>query len=171
MSPPEPGTRAAAGAHEDRLIHALWLAHRTVAIVLDEELSSLGLTVSQYGMLNRLVVYGPLSTADLARISGVRPQTAAPVVAGLIKADLVRERRHPVHKRVLLRELTDRGRQVWQGADERVAAIEARLRDSLGEHAHHATSRGAWKVARTLNGLPDDTGTAALWPESHAPGP
>lgn len=163
----EPGSET----HEDRLLYAIWVVHRTLLNVLDEELKPLHLTISQYGTLYRLVAHGPMSTADLARTGGLRPQTVAPIVSALLKAGLLQRRRHPVHKRVALIELTDHGRQTWQDADKRVAAIERRLSDTLGQQAHQAMRRDAWKITTALNGLPDEAGAGPLWPVDRAPHP
>jgi DNA-binding MarR family transcriptional regulator len=164
MPPTSPRAGAASNEHENRLEHALWQLSRTMVKVLDDELKPLQLTITQFGTLNRLVVYGPMSTADLARNFGLRPQTVAQAVMALLNAGLVQRRRHPVHKRVLLIELTDAGHRAWEDGDRRVASVEKRIHDSLGERAYQAMYRDAWKIIEAFGGVPDEAGAGPLWP-------
>jgi DNA-binding MarR family transcriptional regulator len=164
MPPTSPGAETASNEHENRLEHALWQLSRTMVKVLDDELRPLQLTITQFGTLNRLVVYGPMSTADLARNFGLRPQTIAQAVTALLDAGIVQRRRHPVHKRVLLIELTDAGRRAWEDGDRRVASVEKRIRDSIGESAYRAMYRDTWKIIEAFGGLLDEDSAGALWP-------
>jgi DNA-binding MarR family transcriptional regulator len=164
MPPTSTGAETAANEHENRLEHALWQLSRTMVKVLDDELGPLRLTITQFGTLNRLVVYGPMSTADLARNFGLRPQTIAQAVTALLDAGFVQRRHHPVHKRVLLIELTDVGRRAWEDGDRRVASVENRIRDSLGERAYRAMHRDTWKIIEAFGGLPDEASAGPLWP-------
>ncbi|MEV0259944.1 MarR family transcriptional regulator [Streptomyces sp. NPDC050617] len=143
-------------AHEERLEYALWQVNRTLLKALDDELKPLCLTMAQFGTLYRLAVYGPMSAADLARDVGMRPQTVAQNVTALLKAGHVHRRRHPVHKRILLVELTEQGRRVWEDADRRAAAVERRIQDALGERRHQSMCRDAWKIVDAFGGLPDE---------------
>ncbi|MFH8982140.1 MarR family winged helix-turn-helix transcriptional regulator [Streptomyces varsoviensis] len=143
-------------AHEGRLEYALWQVNRTLLKALDDELNPLGLTMSQFGTLNRLAVHGPRCTADLARDAGMRPQTVAQSLAPLLKAGHVRRRGHPVHKRVQLIELTDQGRRVWEDADRRAAAVERRIQEALGERCHQTMCRDAWKIVDAFGGTADE---------------
>jgi len=164
MPPTPPHAAAATDEHERRLEYALWQVNRTLTKALDDELKPLQLTVSQFGTLNRLVAYGPMSTADLARNFGLRPQTVAQIVTALHDAGIVQRRHHPVHKRVLLIELTDHGRHTWHDAEHRVAAVEQRMHDTLGERTYQAMRRDAWKIIEAFGGLPDEAAAGPLWP-------
>lgn len=156
--------RAGDDEHAGRLEFMLWQVSRILIRVLDEELHPLGLTISQFGMLNRLSVHGPMSNADLARNFGLRPQTVAQVVTVLVRSDLVERRRHPVHKKVLLNELTAQGKQVWEAADQRVEAVESRLRRALGPRHHSAMFQGAQEILEELGAGLDDSPLGTLWP-------
>ncbi|MEV0277396.1 MarR family transcriptional regulator [Streptomyces sp. NPDC050610] len=153
-----PRVETVSDAHEGRLEYALWQVNRTLLKTLDDELKPLGLTMGQFGALNRLAARGPMSAADLARDAGMRPQTVAQSVTVLLKAGHVHRRRHPVHKRVLLIELTDQGRRVWEDAERRVGAVERRIREALGERCHQDMCRDAWKIVDAFGGLPDEAG-------------
>lgn len=164
MSPTSPHADAITDEHESRLEHALWQVNRTLVKALDDELKPLQLTMSQFSTLNRLVTYGPMSTADLARNFGLRPQSVAQIVTALHDAGIVQRRRHPVHKRILLIELTDQGRRVWQDAERRVASVEQRIHDTLGDRAHRTMHRDAWKIVEAFGGTPDEAAAGPLWP-------
>ncbi|MFE7118151.1 MarR family winged helix-turn-helix transcriptional regulator [Streptomyces sp. NPDC057654] len=155
-TPPRVEVETVSDAHEGRLEYALWQVNRTLLKALDDELKPLCLTMAQYGTLNRLAVYGPMSAADLARDAGLRPQTVAQNVTALLKAGHLHRRRHPVHKRVLLIEPTEQGRRVWEDAERRVAAVEKRVHEALGERCHQEMCRDAWKIVDAFGGTPDE---------------
>ena len=142
--------------HEERLIYALWRLRRVLPQVLDDELDALGVTMSQFGILNTIEVRGPLSGADLARHSEVRPQTMASNVGALVGAGLLERRPHPVHGRVQLVDLTDEGRRVWRAARDRVGRVEQRMRTVLGDVGHDAMRRQTWSLVEALDGASED---------------
>jgi DNA-binding MarR family transcriptional regulator len=78
---------------------------------LDAELAATGLTMPQYTVLAALDREGDLSSSDLARELGMTVQTVNVLVKGLETAGLLRRTRHPSHGRILLAELTARGRR------------------------------------------------------------
>ncbi len=78
---------------------------------LDADLAATGLTMPQYTVLAALDREGELSSSDLAREFGMTAQTVNVLVKGLEAAGLVRRSRHPSHGRILLAELTPKGRR------------------------------------------------------------
>lgn len=70
------------------------------------------LTWSQIAALARLDQLGPMTTADLARIEGVKPQSMGATLAGLERDLLVVREPHPTDGRQALYDLTKRGREV-----------------------------------------------------------
>ena len=66
-------------------------------------------SISQGAVLARLDREGPLTTSALAAAERVRPQSMAHTVAELQAAGLVARRPHPLDRRQILIELTDRG--------------------------------------------------------------
>lgn len=100
-------------------------ARQAYRAALDEDLRSLGVTPSQFGVLSRLNASGGLSVAQLARRTFVTPQTAHEVVGQLERAGLVRREPHPELGRVLRTYLTPEGRAALERCAPRAAAIEA----------------------------------------------
>jgi DNA-binding MarR family transcriptional regulator len=70
------------------------------------------LTWSQIAALARLDQLGPMTTADLARVEGVKPQSMGATLAGLERDALVAREPHPTDGRQALYDLTQRGREV-----------------------------------------------------------
>lgn len=149
-------------AHESRLIYALWQLRQVLPRALDEELEPLGISMSQFGTLNALAVKGALSGADLARRAAVRPQTMSVALVALVEAGLLDRRPHPVHRRVVLFDLTSQGRQLWRRADHRVERVENRFRDVLGGTERMREQTLA--LVDALGGMAQDL--PVVWPPS-----
>lgn len=109
---------------------ALKLAQQALRTHLDATLQQIGLTTSQYAVLNFLEVEPGASNAALARRAFVTPQTMQGIVAALERSGFIVRTPHPEHGRVQMTELTDSGRAVLEAAYEIVADAEARLREA-----------------------------------------
>lgn len=70
-----------------------------------------GLTWSQTMVLARLDKAGPMTTADLARAEGVKPQSMGATLAELENEGLVSRQPHPTDGRQILFALTETGIQ------------------------------------------------------------
>lgn len=70
-----------------------------------------GLTWSQTMVLARLDKAGPMTTADLARAEGVKPQSMGATLAELENEGLVSRQPHPTDGRQILFALTEAGIQ------------------------------------------------------------
>ncbi|MEF2071052.1 MarR family winged helix-turn-helix transcriptional regulator [Consotaella aegiceratis] len=68
-----------------------------------------GLTWSQTTALGRLAKTGPMTTADLARVEVVKPQSMGATLSELERAGLVERHRHPSDGRQVLFALTADG--------------------------------------------------------------
>ena len=79
---------------------------------LRAETNASELTLSQSAALARLHQNGLMTTADLARTEGVKPQSMGATLAMLERDMLVEREPHPTDGRQALYRLTDRGRQV-----------------------------------------------------------
>jgi DNA-binding MarR family transcriptional regulator len=69
------------------------------------------LPISQGAVLSRLDREGPQTTSSLAAAEHVRPQSMAATVADLGTQSLVARRPHPLDRRQILIELTERGHE------------------------------------------------------------
>lgn len=86
------------------------------------------LTLSQEAVIGHLTRGGAMSTADLARLEGVRPQSMGLTVGGLEELGLVARRPDPADARRSLLALTDAGVESRATArDRRAGVLAARL--------------------------------------------
>jgi DNA-binding MarR family transcriptional regulator len=98
------------------------LAHQRFRALMDGELSDLGLSAQDYGILSLFKTRPELSTSELARISQVTRQTMHTSVLSLEAAGLIE--RNARNQRVVLVRATKRGRQCLEIATRRVRAVE-----------------------------------------------
>ncbi len=78
-----------------------------------------------------LASYPGHSSANLARLALVTPQTMSVIIANLLKAGWVERRRHAVHGRILTIDVTETGHGILRAAKERVYALEQDLLSGL----------------------------------------
>src|SRR5581483_1908302 len=118
-----------------RIGRTAWIlkrAERSTAGALYDTLRELGLTPSQYGVLQALMRMDKASSADLARACFVTPQAMTGLVAGLERQGLI-TRKPRRSSRVIEATVTARGRRVFDEATERVELIEAELTANLSD--------------------------------------
>jgi DNA-binding MarR family transcriptional regulator len=72
------------------------------------------LSWSETATLKHLARSGPATTADLARVQGMRPQSMRTIVAALEQAGMVERKAHPTDGRQVYLELTARGAAAHQ---------------------------------------------------------
>jgi DNA-binding MarR family transcriptional regulator len=124
-----------AGRYDPEVAHTSWLlkrAERAVAAALYEVLRDLGITPSQYGVMQALVRLEKASSADLARAVFVTPQAMTGLVSGLERLGYIR--RKPVRSsRVIEATLTTVGRRMFDEATARVAKIDLLLTSLLSD--------------------------------------
>jgi DNA-binding MarR family transcriptional regulator len=122
-----------ANRYEPEVAYTSWLlkrAERAVGAALYDALRDLGITPSQYGVLQALVRLEKASSAELARAVFVTPQAMTGLISGLERSGLIR--RKPVKSsRVIEATLTRVGRRVFAEATARVAKIDMQLTSLL----------------------------------------
>ena len=90
----------------------------------------MGIGPAQASALSVLVFGGARSLGELARAEQVRPPTMSRIVAGLVRAGMVRRRTAEEDRRRLRLEATEKGTRVMQdGRRRRVAALARALHD------------------------------------------
>jgi DNA-binding MarR family transcriptional regulator len=146
LVPPGEGRRGQEG-HIGYLLRQAQGAFRQAG---DAALAETGLTLPQYGVLSWLVIQGPLSGAELARLSMQTPQTLDLVIKNLARVGLVARTPDPVHGRILRVSLTDEGRRRAAAAKRRIDAIEDRLVADLGADEQRVIRAWLAAVARDL---------------------
>jgi DNA-binding MarR family transcriptional regulator len=101
MTPPNPSV--------ETVVADLTLAVGQLLRRLRSQANPSGLNLSQIGALARLDQRGPMTTADLARVEAMKPQSMGSVLASLEQEGLVHRQTHPTDGRQVLFALTERG--------------------------------------------------------------
>jgi DNA-binding MarR family transcriptional regulator len=89
------------------------LVRRVRATATSHELSW-----SEAGVLKRLSKEGPATTADLARVQGMRPQSMRPILATLEKMGLIERKPHATDGRQVNIQLTAKGAAAQKSAGD-----------------------------------------------------
>jgi DNA-binding MarR family transcriptional regulator len=106
------------------LVKRVQLALRTV---LDSTLLGLDLTTAQYAVLYHIAHSPGASSAKLARLSFVTPQTMIRLVRGLERKRFLVRRPSPRDPHMLEARLTKDGTKVLRAAQRRVDAVHDRM--------------------------------------------
>lgn len=114
---------------------------------VEQALGDLKLTQPQFAVMTMLGAYPGHSSADLARLALLTPQTMSVIVANLMKARLVDRRAHQVHGRIQKLELTDYGKNMLQAAKMRVYGLENEMLGTLSKDDEAIIKRWLVRVA------------------------
>jgi DNA-binding MarR family transcriptional regulator len=115
------------------LAFALKRAQHAFRTSVDTSLRPLELTAPQYAILAAVASDAGVSSAELARVAFVTPQTMQGILSNMIRAGLLSRAPHPQNRRVLQTGLTDKGSRVYAEARRLVHDIEHALVDAVGE--------------------------------------
>lgn len=140
---PREGKRGEAGY----LGYLLRQASATVRLATERALTDLDVTLPQFLVLTMVNAYPGASSADVARLAMLTPQTISLIVANLERAERLRRTVDPAHGRIQRMELTDEGRVLLDRCRERTAVIDARLRESLPDDLEAQVRRWLVEVA------------------------
>jgi DNA-binding MarR family transcriptional regulator len=102
-------------------------------VVLDEELQPLGITLSQLRMLWLIAENPGISGARVARLCSVTPQSGQAMQAMMEVQGWVRRRPSEASHRVLVAELTGKGKRLLMKARKIAEALDLRLWKGIGE--------------------------------------
>jgi DNA-binding MarR family transcriptional regulator len=94
---------------------------------MEHALADLGLTPPQFGVLTMIAAYPGHSSADLARVALLTPQTLSVIIKNLERDGAILRTPHAVHGRVQCLALTDNGRTLLAKARARVQKLEAAI--------------------------------------------
>ncbi|MCP2164039.1 MarR family winged helix-turn-helix transcriptional regulator [Goodfellowiella coeruleoviolacea] len=148
-----------ADTEEDPAPLTLYLVKRLELVIralLDERLRELGLTTPQYTALSVLHRRSPLSSAQLARRSFVRPQSMHEMVLALEERGLIERHRDAGNRRVLLARLTQQGEELLARCQPVVAELESHLLGGMGPRRRAEFRRMLDHGYRSLAGLAHD---------------
>jgi DNA-binding MarR family transcriptional regulator len=147
---------------EDALPYVLWRAQNAVHRHVSASLEHLGVTVTQLGLAVHLQELGALSASDLSRGFRMAPQSVGTALAGLERMGWVTRRKHPVHGRVVLFEITPVGAKGVAEGRRRRATANAEIVASLPRADDRALVKALRRIVTELDG--PDLGVEALWP-------
>jgi DNA-binding MarR family transcriptional regulator len=145
------GKSAAHGSGEDG--HIGYLLRRAQVAVrnhIERALADLGVTHPQFLVLTMVNAYEDLSSADVARLSLLTPQTVNAIVQNLERDGLIERSPDPVHGRILRLALSDEARPLLKRCRGRVNAIEKRMLVGLSATEERAVRRWLAGLATTF---------------------
>ncbi len=127
--------RKSVDASVTELAHAVGLLVRRVRATATAE----GLSMTESVVISRLAKEGPTTTAELARLEGMRPQSMRTTVSALEKMGIVERKAHPTDRRQVFIALTRHGAELRKTTKDTkrswlaqsVAALPAADRDTL----------------------------------------
>lgn len=151
---------------EDSLPYILWRTQNAVHRCVQEAIKDLGVTVTQLGLAVHLHKLGPLSASDLARGIHITPQSVATALARLDKIGWVEHQPHPVHGRVVLFNITERGLQGVREGSARMAEVTKRVTAVLSNDGPDTVIRELRRILLELEG--SDRPMELLWPIRNA---
>jgi DNA-binding MarR family transcriptional regulator len=126
-----PGPGEGKRGAEGRLGYLLRQANVAFRARLERTLADTGVTQPQFAVLTMIAAYPGCSSADLARLSLLTPQTVTVIVANLKRDGLLEANPHPVHGRIQRLSLTAHGKTVLGRCKARVQPLEEELAASL----------------------------------------
>ena len=119
---------------------------------MDEALKPLGITAPQYAVLSSLFIEPGISSAALARVAFVTPQSMQGIVANLEKLNLIRRAADPAHGRILQSHLTERGKAVLAKAHKSANAVEETTTRAIAARERELFKRLLVRAAENLEG-------------------
>lgn len=164
--PPRRGEEAFAQDADARLGNFVKQAEQALIAAKSEALRPFDLTVAQYAAMMALYYAPGQSSAQLARVAAVTPQTMATILAKLERKGLIERTPAKAHRKVLVTELTAEGESLLLRADEHARAVEERLADAFTAQEHAVARDLLRRIAAALRGGADE----AEADEAGAPG-
>ncbi len=107
-----------------RTFYLVRQANAAVRSRLERCLRDTNITISQYTVMSQLASRNALSSAKLARMNHVSPQTMNELVVGLAGRGLVERQEDTDNRRILLVSLTEEGRSTLKECDRLVDKLE-----------------------------------------------
>jgi DNA-binding MarR family transcriptional regulator len=108
----------------DRLGYHLKRLQQALRLAMDNALKDVGLTSSQYAALAALEAQAGASSAALARLCFVTPQTMNELVQSLVANGLVERQPHPEHGRIVQLFLSPKGKVCLSQAQQIIETVE-----------------------------------------------
>jgi DNA-binding MarR family transcriptional regulator len=114
-------------------VYLLKRAELAVRSCVEVALAPFRLTPTQFLLLLRLEDAGGMSSAELARAAGVRPQSIVDLIGPLEREGWIKRREAPEHRRILRVSLSIAGKQLLARARPVAMQLEKELLGEVGE--------------------------------------
>jgi len=114
-------------------VYLLKRAELAVRSCVEAALAPFRLTPTQFLLLLRLEDSGGLSSAELARAAGVRPQSIVDLIGPLEREGWIKRREAPEHRRILRISLSLAGKQLLARARPVAMQLEKELLGEVGD--------------------------------------
>lgn len=125
-------------------------AQTAVRGAIERALLPLGLTPAQLALLSVLVHEGTVSSADLAKLSMLSPQSVGGIVQNMERAGWIARERARHHGRIIWLKLTPAGRRIAARAQHRVGLIEVDMLRGFAGKPEATIRRWLIACARTF---------------------
>jgi len=113
----------------------------------ERSLAEFGVTAGQFAVLAIVVDRPSISSADIARIESLTPQTISVIVGNLVKRGALTRVPHAVHGRIQQIEPTPSGLDLFAKCAERVHWLEESLRGEISQMDQPAVRRWLANIA------------------------
>ena len=163
---------AAPGQADNRdasILHLVKQVQYKAYLRLEEVFRPLGITAVQFRILTTLSALPATSSAELARLYDVKPQTMIKQVAMLETKKLIERATAEDNRRRLELRLTPAGEKVLRECRESSLAVERQILDPLGADEQRLLSGLLARLLLAMDGAPDD-GAEEFSPEGSRPG-
>jgi len=124
--------RSKPGRNVASILHLLKQVQYRAYVRLEEVFQPLGVTAVQFRILNTLSARPEMSSAELARLYDVKPQTMIKQIAFLEAKGLIGRRVSKANKRLLQLSLTPEGKACLKECQKGARALERKLLQPLG---------------------------------------
>lgn len=166
MTAPHP-----ADDRELSILHLVKQVQYKAFLRLEDVFRPLGITAVQFRILTTLSALPATSSAELARLYDVKPQTMVKQVAMLEAKKLIERAASEDNRRRLELRLTPAGETVLRECRENSMAVERRVLDPLSGQEQRQLSDLLGRLLLALDGAPDeDSGAEEFSPEGSRPG-
>ncbi len=142
---PEPGEGQR--GEQGHLGYLLRQAHAAMRQAIERALADLEVTQPQFLVMTLVNAYPGASSAEVARLAMLTPQTISLIVANLERAGRLTRSVSPEHGRIQRMELTEEGKALLDRCRERTQTIELRLVEDISPEQERIIRRWLVDVA------------------------
>ncbi len=105
-----------AGERSWSIMFDLWLLQQAIFPLVEQFISSTGLSASDYGMYLLLDEFGPIAPSDIARVTGMQSHTITTAIKNMEARGHLSRLPHETDRRSVLLELSAEGKAIVRTA-------------------------------------------------------